>query len=126
METILRMILGFIGGIIVDIFNEFFVGGVFKLFALITKFFKSLFGIKSQEIEKDPLKILEKKLLYKNVILIATLNEKLQMGIKGAILEVIDEKNAFVEFYEPNSKQQIEYKDELVFQVEIEKLKIIE
>lgn len=52
------------------------------------------------------------------------INEKLKSGLKGAVLQIIDEENAFVELYEPNSMKQIEFENELAFKVNLNKIKL--
>ena len=122
METIGKIILGFLGGIL-EIFIRDIIFGFFGfVFNSIAKVLKNIFGVKYEE---NSLKLIEKKYLYKNVVLIENLNEKLKSGLKGAVLEIIDEENAIVEFYAPNSTQQIEYESELAFKVNLKQIKLL-
>lgn len=122
METIGKIILGFLGGIL-EIFIRDIIFGFFGfVFNSIAKVLKNIFGVKYEE---NSLKLIEKKYLYKNVVLIENLNEKLNSGLKGAVLEIIDEENAIVEFYAPNSTQQIEYESELAFKVNLKQIKLL-
>ena len=122
METIGKIILGFLGGIL-EIFIRDIIFAFFGfVFNSIAKVLKNIFGVKYEE---NSLKLIEKKYLYKNVVLIENLNEKLKSGLKGAVLEIIDEENAIVEFYAPNSTQQIEYESELAFKVNLKQIKLL-
>jgi len=122
METIGKIILGFFGGIL-EIFIRDIIFGFFGfVFNSIAKVLKNIFGVKYEE---NSLKLIEKKYLYKNVVLIENLHEKLKSGLKGAVLEIIDEENAIVEFYAPNSTQQIEYESELAFKVNLKQIKLL-
>jgi hypothetical protein len=122
METIGKIILGFLSGIL-EIFIRDIIFGFFGfVFNSIAKVLKNIFGVKYEE---NSLKLIEKKYLYKNVVLIENLNEKLKSGLKGAVLEIIDEENAIVEFYAPNSTQQIEYESELAFKVNLKQIKLL-
>ncbi len=122
METIGEIILGFLGGILEIIIRDIIFGFFGFVFNSIAKVLKNIFGLKY---EGNSLKLIEKKYLYKNVVLIENLNEKLKSGLKGAVLEIIDEENAFVEFYEPNSTQQIEYESELTFKVNLKQIELL-
>ena len=122
METIGKIILGFLGGILEIIIRDIIFGFFGFVFNSIAKVLKNIFGLKYEE---NSLKLIEKKYLYKNVVLIENLNEKLKSGLKGAVLEIIDEENAIVEFYAPNSTQQIEYESELAFKVNLKQIKLL-
>ena len=122
METIGKIILGFLGGILEIIIRDIIFGFFGFVFNSIAKVLKNIFGVKYEE---NSLKLIEKKYLYKNVVLIENLNEKLKSGLKGAVLEIIDEENAIVEFYAPNSTQQIEYESELAFKVNLKQIKLL-
>jgi len=115
--------------IVLEILSEIFVEFLFKgvilgFFRLIGKAIDSLkatlFGIKKT---LDPLKILEKKYLYKEIELTDNLNPILKSGRKGAILEVIDKDKVFAEFYDLKGKQ-IEWNNVLVFEIGMEQFKL--
>jgi hypothetical protein len=67
---------------------------------------------------------LENKFLYKNVELIKQVNEKLQIGQKGTILEIIDNKFMYAEFYD-NQKNQIEFENEIAFKISVNQFKLL-
>ncbi|MCB0486313.1 MAG: hypothetical protein KDC47_08970, partial [Flavobacteriaceae bacterium] len=71
----------------------------------------------------DPIKVLEKKYLYKEIELIDNLNSTLKSGLKGAIIEVIDEHRFFAEFYDLNGHQ-MEYNGEFVFKIGMNQFKL--
>jgi len=115
--------------IILEIFGRIFVEFLFK--GIILGFFKQIgkglsrlneliFGIKKPN---DPIKVLEKKYLYKEIELTDNLNGKLKSGQKGVVLEIIDKDKIFAEFYDGNGKQ-IEWNDELVFEIDMAQFKL--
>lgn len=67
--------------------------------------------------------MLEKKYLYKRIELTDNLNEKLQSGQKGAILEIINKNKIFAEFYDKKGKQ-IEWNNELAFEILLNQFKL--
>ena len=108
-----------------EIFVEFlFKGVILGFFRLIGKGIDSLkatlFGIKKP---LDPIKTLEKKYLYKEIELTGNLNPNLISGLKGIVLEVIDKDKVFAEFYDLKGKQ-IEWNDDLVFEIGMEQFKL--
>jgi hypothetical protein len=103
--------------IVVEILFEGVIVGIYRLFKKGIEFVRvQIFGLKPKPVDK--IKAIEKRLLYKKIKLTENLNSQLKVGQKGAILEVIDEKYVFAEFYDRNGKQ-IELENELVFKVEI-------
>ena len=120
---ILIEILGeIIGRIFVDFIFHGIILGIYRLFKKGFEFIRvKVFGLKAKPIK--PKKVLEKKLLYKNIELTENLNSDLKVGQKGAILEVIDKNKVFAEFYDRNGKQ-IELNNELVFEIGIKQFKL--
>ncbi len=124
------IIIEFLGEIIVRIFVEFIfrgiILGIYKLIKKGIEFIQvNVFGFKAKpkDLKKSKNKLLEKKLLYKNIELTENLNSALKTGQKGAVLEVIDEYKVFAEFYNRNGKQ-IELNNELVFEIGINQFKL--
>ena len=115
------IIFEIIGKIFIDIILE---GIVYGFFRIIRKGFNKLgelFTGTKKEIK--PIKILEKKLLYKKIELTENLNEKLKNGQKGVVLEIINEDKIFAEFYD-NKGKQIELNNEIVFQIKMNQFKL--
>ncbi len=81
----------------------------------------NIFGFKAKPIK--PEEILEKKILYKKIELTENLNDKLKIGQKGDVLEIINKDKVFAEFYDSKGKQ-IEYRNKLVFEVGIKQFKL--
>jgi len=125
MDIIIKIVLGFLGGILELIFIDLFFGGLKFIYNQFAKLFRNIFGIRAKDTRSEIEKLnerLEKKYLYKNITLTENLNSKLTKGLKGAILEIIDDENVFAEFYEQNTKKQIEYNNEIVFKVSLKKI----
>ncbi len=115
--------------ILVEILGEMFAQIIFEIIILgfirlIEKGFAGLnnliFGHRKSI---DPIKVLDKKYLYKEIELTDNLNSKLRIGQKGTILELGDRKKVFAEFYDSNGKQ-IQWKDKLIFEVEMKQFKL--
>ncbi|WP_297814401.1 hypothetical protein [uncultured Polaribacter sp.] len=51
------------------------------------------------------------------------MNDKLKIGQKGDVLEIINKDKVFAEFYDSKGKQ-IEYRNKLVFEVGIKQFKL--
>ncbi|MCI2230028.1 MULTISPECIES: hypothetical protein [Polaribacter] len=104
--------------IIFEIFTEIILEGIiYKFFRFLGKGFNKmgeLFTGTKKEIE--PIKILEKKFLYKKIELTKSLNERLKSGQKGVVLEIINKNKIFAEFYDKKGKQ-IELNNKLVFEI---------
>ena len=120
------IVIEILGEIIGRIFVEFIfhgiILGIYRLFKKGIEFIRvKIFGLKAKPIK--PKKALEKKLLYKNIELTENLNSELKVGQKGVILEVIDKNKVFAEFYDRNGKQ-IEFSNELVFEIGIKQFKL--
>jgi hypothetical protein len=120
------IVIEILGEIIGRIFVEFiFQGiilGIYRLFKKGVEFIRvNVFGLQAKPIK--PKKVLDKKLLYKNIELTENLNSDLKVGQKGAILEVIDKSKVFAEFYDGNGKQ-IELNNELVFEIGVKQFKL--
>lgn len=115
------IIFEILGKIFIDIILE---GIIFGFFRLIGKGFNKLGELFSGTEKKiDPIKVLEKKYLYKRIELTDNLNEKLQSGQKGAILEIINKNKIFAEFYDKKRKQ-IEWNNELAFEILLNQFKL--
>jgi hypothetical protein len=111
--------------IIFEIFTEIILEGIiYKLFRFIGKGFNKLGELFTGTKKKvEPIKMLEKKFLYKKIELTKNLNEKLKSGQKGAVLEIINENKIFAEFYNKKGKQ-IELNNELVFEIGMNQFKL--
>ena len=108
------IIIEILGKIFIEILFEGIILGFFKL---IGKGFNKLGELFSgTEKPIDPIKTLEKKYLYKKIELTDNLNEELKLGQNGAVLEIIDKNKVFAEFYDKKGKQ-IEWNNELVFEI---------
>ena len=115
------IILEILGRIFVEILFKGIILGFFRIIGKGIDYLNAkLFGIKKSI---EPIKVLEKKYLYKEIELTDNLNSKLKSGQKGAILEIIDKDKVFAEFYDQNGKQ-IEWNDELVFEIGIRQFKL--
>ncbi len=111
--------------ILIDIFARIIFEGIilgfFKLLKLAYYYLREiLFGI---ERPTNPKKEFEKKLLYKEIELTENLNSELISGQKGVILEVINRNKVFAEFYDRNGNQ-IEWNNELVFEIGMKQFRI--
>jgi hypothetical protein len=111
--------------IIFEIFTEIILEGiVYKLFRFVGKGFNKLGELFTGTKKKvEPIKMLEKKFLYKKIELTENLNEKLKSGQKGAVLEIINKNKIFAEFYDKKGKQ-IELNNELVFEIGMNQFKL--
>lgn len=121
-----------LGMIIFEILAWFFVDillgsvflGIYKFIKKLIEFVRvKIFGMKPKPIK--PKKLLAQKLLYKKIELIEDLNSELKIGQEGTVLELINKKKVFAEFYDQNGKQ-IELNNELVFEIGIEQFKLKE
>jgi hypothetical protein len=116
------IILEILGEIFVELIFRGIILGIFRLFKKSVEFIRvNVFGFKAKPIKQE--KILEKKLLYKNIELIENLNSELQTGQNGVILEVINRNKVFAEFYGKNGEK-IEFNNELVFEIGIKQFKL--
>jgi hypothetical protein len=107
--------------IIVDFFLGEIIAGIWFVLNSIYDWIKGvIFGIPKIEVEK---KRLEKKWLYKKVILRKKLENGIEIGTNGTVMEVIDKKTAFTEFYNQNGEF-IEIGNELMYKVKLSKLKL--
>ena len=109
------------GEIIAEFFVKWVLGGIWVGLNMIYDWIKGIvFGIPKNEVER---KRLEKKWLYKKV----NPKEKLENGIEsrtvGTVMEIVDNKTAFVEFYD-HKGEFIEIDGELAFKVELKNLKL--
>ena len=115
--------------IIIEILSRIFIeilfeGIILGFFKLISKGFTKLGELFSRtEKLNDPIKILKDKYLHKNIELTENLNEQLKPGLKGAVLEIIDKDKVFAEFYD-NKGKQIEWNDELVFEIRMNQFRL--
>lgn len=115
--------------IIIEILTQIFVEFIFRgiilgFFKLLSKGYENLthfiFGTKK---ELTSIQKIEKKILYKKFILTETQNPVIEKGMKGVVLEVIDNKNVYAEFTN-ESGTQIEYQNKLVYKIPIKNLKL--
>ena len=84
-----------------DIILTWLVGGIYLAIRSGYDWTKeNVFVIK--DVDKKEIKKREKKLLYKKIRLIKNQKIGLQRGLNGVVLEVIDKKSVFAEFYDLN------------------------
>ncbi|MEO9512740.1 MAG: hypothetical protein ABJN84_16035 [Flavobacteriaceae bacterium] len=108
------------GEIIAEIFVKWILGGIWVGLNMIYDWIKGLiFGIPKNEVER---KRLEKKWLYKKVNPKEKLKNGIESGTDGTVMEIIDNKTAFVEFYDQQGEF-IEIDGELAFKVELKNIK---
>ncbi|WP_297814478.1 hypothetical protein [uncultured Polaribacter sp.] len=120
--AVFEFLLEIIGRIFVKFIFEGIIKGVFKMLKKLIEFIRvNIFGFKAKPIK--PEEILEKKILYKKIELTENLNDKLKIGQKGDVLEIINKDKVFAEFYDSKGKQ-IEYRNKLVFEVGIKQFKL--
>ncbi|NER11796.1 hypothetical protein, partial [Muriicola jejuensis] len=68
-------------------------------------------------------KRIAKKWLYRKVSPKKTLQNGIETGTTGTVMELIDNKTAFVEFYDRNGEL-IEIDNELAFKVDLKNIKL--
>jgi hypothetical protein len=111
-----------LGRIFVEIIFEGIIVGTYRLLKKGVEWIKvNIFGFQPKP--TDPKKSLEKKLLYKKIELTENLNSVLKSGQIGAILEVINQDKVFAEFYDRKGNQ-IEWDNELVFEIKMNQFKL--
>ncbi|WP_298884734.1 hypothetical protein [uncultured Polaribacter sp.] len=109
------------GEIIGEILFKYVIAGIWIGLNSIYDWIKGvIFGIPKIEVEK---KRLEKKWLYKKVILREKLENGIEIGTNGTVMEIIDKKTAFTEFYNQNGEF-IEIGNELMYKVKLSKLRL--
>ncbi len=109
------------GEIIGEILFKYIIAGIWIGLNTIYDWIKGvIFGIPKIEVEK---KRLEKKWLYKKVVLREKLENGIEIGTNGTVMEIIDKKTAFTEFYNQNGEF-IENENKLMYKVELSKLKL--
>ncbi|MHB0756859.1 hypothetical protein [Polaribacter sp. M15] len=119
---VIEFLVEIIGRIFVEFIFEGIIIGIYKLFKKCIEFIRvKVFGLKAKPEKK--LKVLENKLLYKNIELTENLNSELKIGQKGTILEIINKNKVFAEFYDLKGKQ-IEVNNKLVFEIRMKQFKI--
>jgi len=104
-----------------EIIIEWLLFGLYAIIMSIYNWIKGLiYGIPKEQIER---KQLEKKWLYKRVALKRDQKNGLKKGEIGVLMEFIDKKHAFVEFY--NEKGSLrEIGGELAFKVKLYELRL--
>lgn len=111
-----------LGRIFVEIIFEGIILGIYRLLKKGVEWIKvNIFGFQPKP--TSPQKPLDKKLLYKKIELTENLNSVLKSGQIGAILEVINKDVVFAEFYDIHGNQ-IEWNDELVFEVKMNQFQL--
>lgn len=98
-----------IGQIFAETFINKFLFGIYKFIKY------NVLGFERIEIVTTKQKR-ENKFLYKNIELKIDINKKLKVGQRGTILEIINNKYFYAEFYN-NKKSQIEFKDQIAFKI---------
>lgn len=109
------------GELIGEIFGRWILAGIWIGLNAIYDWIKGLiFGIPKNEVER---KRLEKKWLYKKVSPRQKLKIGIEIGTIGTVMEIIDGKTAFVEFYDQNGEF-VEIDGELAFKVELKNIRL--
>ncbi|WP_108869520.1 hypothetical protein [Aquimarina aquimarini] len=109
------------GEIIMEIFLEWVIGGIWGMLNMMYDWIKGLiFGIPKNEVER---KRIEKKWLYKKVALKKQLDNRIEIGTTGTVIELIDNKTAFIEFYDKQGEL-IEIDNELMFKIKLKNIKL--
>ena len=109
------------GELIGEIIFKYIIAGIWIGLNSIYDWIKGLiFGIPKIEVEK---KRLEKKWLYKKVVLREKLENGIEVGTNGTVMEIIDKKNVLAEFYDKNGEF-IEIENKLMFKIKIINLKL--
>ncbi len=109
------------GELIAEIFVEWILVGIWMALCSIYDWIKGLiFGIPKNVVER---KRIEKKWLYKKVSPKEKLKNGIAVGTIGTVMEIIDKKTAFVEFYDQNGEF-IEIDNELAFKVELKNIRL--
>lgn len=108
------------GEIIAQILFEYIIAGIWFGLNAIYDWVKGLiFGIPKNEVER---KRLEKKWLYKKVSSRKKLKNGIESGTVGTVMEIINNKTAFVEFYDQKGEF-FEIDNELAFKVELKNIR---
>lgn len=119
---VLEIIGEILARIFIEIIFEGIIVGIYRFFKKGVEFVRvKIFGFEAKPIE--PIKALEKKLLYKKIELTEDLNSVLKSGQIGSVLEVVNKNKVFAEFYDKDGKQ-IEWNNELVFEIEMNQFKL--
>ena len=109
------------GEIIGEIIFKYIIAGIWLGLNAIYDWIKGLiFGIPKNEVER---KRLEKKWLYKKVSPRGKLKNGIESGTIGTVMEIINNKTAFVEFYDQKGEF-IEIDGELAFKLELKNIKL--
>lgn len=109
------------GEIIGEILFKYVIAGIWIGLNSIYDWIKGIiFGIPKIEVEK---KRLEKKWLYKKVVLKEKLENGIEVGTNGTVMEIINEKTVFAEFYDKKGEF-IEIENELMFKIKLSNLKL--
>ena len=109
------------GEIIGEILFKYVISGIWIGLNSIYDWIKGIiFGIPKIEVEK---KRLEKKWLYKKVVLKEKLENGIEVGTNGTVMEIINEKTVFAEFYDKKGEF-IEIENELMFKIKLSNLKL--
>jgi len=107
--------------IIGGIFYEYIIIGIWSGINAVYDWIKGIIlGVPKIDVER---KRLEKKWLYKKVSPKKHLENGIEIGTIGTVMEVIDKKTVFTEFYDKNGEF-IEIENKLMFKVKISNLKL--
>lgn len=117
--VVIEFILSLLGRIFIDIIFKEIIIGFIRLLRKVYDFIKiNILGFSKTKELVNPIKKLEKLLLYKEFELRENLNSTFKVGQKGTILEIIDEDRVFAEFYDANGSR-IEFDNQLVFEIKM-------
>ncbi len=106
----------------VEIFYEVvIIGGIRLIKKGLRRLWYKIKGIKEPE---NPIDILAKKLLYKDIKLRRRINPSLTRGHQGKILEIIDQNNVVADFLDFKGNQ-IEYKNKIAFRLKMNEFRLI-
>lgn len=109
------------GELIFEIFGKWLILGIYGLFSSLYDWVKGkLIGVPKTEIER---KRLEKKWLYKKVTLTEKAKNGIDIGTNGTVMELIDKKTVFAEFYD-NKGDFIEIENKVMLEIKLNILKI--
>jgi len=106
-----EVIIGAIGEFIGYIVVEVIIQGIGKLIRAVYYGVRKLITGKEREIPE--LKIIEKRYLHKKFRLRTNFNERIPKGTTGTVMQVIDEKNLYVEFEDINENPIVQCDNQL-------------
>lgn len=116
-----EVIFGFLGEMLGYIIFDLIIEGIGKLFRGIYYWLRKLITGKEREIPE--LKMIEKRYLFKKVMILYNFHELVSKGTQGTVIEIIDKQNMYVEFEDSNGRP-IVINDKYVFKIRRNKVKL--